>query len=235
MAENPKNYKLLIILIQVVLIFISSIIIISIIGNIKSKSKKIILLKGNGKLFSKSYSHISAIFSLEIILIIFYGIIFVSFCLEWFDEIKIIERVILFFLLVLQFLHLIYCLIIPVYLKEFKYIINSNKDEDESMIKELYFIKSNYIGAICISYIFLIILLFFDFILFIDYNKIFDTRILLKYLSENLCQGFNKKDNIDQNKKKDIIKKTKIIKQIYDNNLREEIKNLKEKIDYKYI
>jgi len=235
MAENPKNYKLLIILIQVVLIFISSIIIISIIGNIKSKSKKIILLKGNGKLFSKSYSHISAIFSLEIILIIFYGIIFVSFCLEWFDEIKIIERVILFFLLVLQFLHLIYCLIIPVYLKEFKYIINSNKDEDESMIKELYFIKSNYIGAICISYIFLIILLFFDFILFIDYNKIFDTRILLKYLSENLCQGFNKKDNIEQNKKKDIIKKTKIIKQIYDNNLREEIKNLKEKIDYKYI
>lgn len=235
MAENSKNYKLFFILIQVILIFISSIIIISIIGNIKSKSKKIILLKGNEKLFSKSYSHISAIFSLEIILIIFYGIIFVFFCLEWFDEIKIIERVIVFFLLVLQFLHLIYCLIIPVYLKEFKYIINSNKDEDESMVKELYFIKSNYIGAICISYIFLIILLFFDFILFIDYNKIFDTKILLKYLSENLCQGFNKKDNIDQNKKKDIIKKTKLIKQIYDKNLREEIKNVKEKIDYKYI
>jgi hypothetical protein len=54
-------------------------------------------------------------------------------------------------------------------------------------------------------------------------------------LSENLCQGFNKKNNIDQNKKKEIIKKTEIIKQIYSNNLREEIKKLKEKIDYKYI
>lgn len=235
MAEHSKNYKLFIILIQVVLIFISSIIIISIIGNIKSKSKKIILLKGNETLFSKSYSHISAIFSIEIILIIFYGVIFVMFFLECFDEIKIIERIILFSLLVLQFLHLIYCLIIPVYLKEFKYIINSNKDEDASMVKELYFIKSNYIGAICISYIFLIILLFFDFILFLDYNKIFDVAVLLKYLSENLCQGFNKKNNIDQNKKKDIIKKTKIIKQIYEKNLREEIKKLKEKIDYKYI
>ena len=235
MAEHSKNYKLFIILIQVVLIFISSIIIISIIGNIKSKSKKISLLKGNGTLFSKSYSHISAIFSIEIILIIFYGVIFVMFFLECFDEIKIIERIILFSLLVLQFLHLIYCLIIPVYLKEFKYIINSNEDEDVSMVKELNFIKSNYIGAICISYIFLIILLFFDFILFLDYNKIFDVEVLLKYLSENLCQGFNKKNNIDQKKKKDIIKKTEIIKQIYSNNLREEIKKLKEKIDYKYI
>jgi hypothetical protein len=217
------------------LIFISSIIIISIIGNIKSKSKKISLFKGNGTLFSKSYSHISAIFSLEIILIFAYGIIFVFFCLEKFDEIKIVEIIILFLLILLQFLHLIYCIIIPVYLNEFKYIINSNENKDASIVKELYFIKSNYIGAICISYIFLIILLFFDFILFLDYNKIFDVEVLLKYLSENLCQGFNKKNNIDQNKKKDIIKKTKIIKQIYEKNLREEIKKLKEKIDYKYI
>jgi glucan phosphoethanolaminetransferase (alkaline phosphatase superfamily) len=217
------------------LIFISSIIIISIIGNIKSKSKKISLFKGNGTLFSKSYSHISAIFSLEIILIFVYTIIFVFFCLEYFDEIKIIERVILFLLLTLQFLHLIYCVIIPVYLKEFKYIINSNEDEDESMVKELYFIKSNYIGAICISYIFLIILLFFDFILFIDYNKIFNVEVLLKYLGENLCQGFNKKDNVDQNKKNEIIKKNKIIKDIFANELRDEIKNLKEKFNYKYI
>jgi hypothetical protein len=227
MAENSKNYKLFIILIQVILIFISSIIIISIIGNIKSKSKKISLFKGNGTLFSKSYSHISAIFSLEIILIFVYTIIFVFFCLEYFDEIKIIERVILFLLLTLQFLHLIYCVIIPVYLKEFKYIINSNEDEDESMVKELYFIKSNYIGAICISYIFLIILLFFDFILFIDYNKIFNVEVLLKYLGENLCQGFNKKDNVAQKKKNEIIKKTKIIKNIYVEDLIEEIKNLK--------
>ena len=109
----------------------------------------------------------------------------------------------------LQFIHLIYCVIIPVYLKEFKYIINSNEDEDESMVKELYFIKSNYIGAICISNIFLIILLFFDFILFIDFNKIFNVEVLLKYLGENLCQGFNKKDNVDQNKKNEINKKLK--------------------------
>jgi len=235
MAENRKNYKLFIILIQVILIFISSIIIISIIGNIKSKSKKINLLKGNGTFFSKSYSHISAIFSLEIILIIAYSIIFVFFCLECFDEINIIERVVLFLLLALQFLHLIFCVIIPVYLKEFGYIINLNKDEDETMIKELYFIKSNYIGAICISYIFLIILLFFDFILFIDYNKIFDVEILLKYLGENLCQGFNKNDNVDQNKKNEINKKTQKIKEIFAEDLRNEIKNLKEKFDYKYI
>ena len=77
------------------------------------------------------------------------------------------------------------------------------------MVKELYFIKSNYIGAICISNIFLIILLFFDFILFIDFNKIFNVEVLLKYLGENLCQGFNKKDNVDQNKKNEINKKLK--------------------------
>jgi hypothetical protein len=81
MAENSKNYKLFIILIQVALIFISSIIIISILGNIKSKSKKISLLRGNEILFSQSYSAISAIFSLEIILIVAYGIIFVFFLL----------------------------------------------------------------------------------------------------------------------------------------------------------
>jgi hypothetical protein len=235
MADNSKNYKLFIILIQVVLIFISSIIIISIIGNIKSKSKKISLLNGNRILFSKSYSHISTIFSLEIILIFAYGIIFVFFCLEKFDEIKIVEIIILFLLILLQFLHLIYCIIIPVYLNEFKYIINSNENKDASIVKELYFIKSNYIGAICISYIFLIILLFFDFILFIDYNKIFNVEILLKYLGENLCQGFNKKDNVDQNKKNEIIKKNRIIKDIFANELRDKIKNLKEKVNYKYI
>ena len=122
MADNSKKYKLFIILIQVVLIFISSIIIISILGNIKSKSKKISLLIGNEILFSQSYSAISAIFSLEIILIVAYGIIFVFFCLEIFNDINIIERVLLFLLLLLQFLHIIYCVIIPVYLKEFKYI-----------------------------------------------------------------------------------------------------------------
>ena len=235
MADNSKKYKLFIILIQVVLIFISSIIIISILGNIKSKSKKISLLRGNEILFSQSYSAISAIFSLEIILIVAYGIIFVFFCLEIFNDINIIERVLLFLLLILQFLHIIYCVIIPVYLKEFKYIINSNEDEDESMVKELYFIKSNYIGAICISYIFLIFLLFFDFILIIDYTKIFNVEILLKYLGENLCQGFNKKDNVDQNKKNEIIKKNKIIKDIFANELRNEIKDLKEEVNYKYI
>ena len=227
MAEHSKNYKLFIILIQVVLIFISSIIIISIIGNIKSKSKKIILLKGNETLFSKSYSHISAIFSIEIILIIFYGVIFVMFFLECFDEIKIIERIILFSLLVLQFLHLIYCLIIPVYLKEFKYIINSNKDEDASMVKELYFIKSNYIGAICISYIFLIIMIFIDFILLLDYNKIFDVEILLKFLGEVLCAGFNEKQRIIE-LKRIADQKTQEIREIFANNLREEIKRKNE-------
>ena len=102
MAENKKNYKLFIILIQVILIFISSIIIISIIGNIKSNSKIANkFIKRNRTLFSKSYSHINAIFSLEIILIVAYSIIFVFFCLEIFDEIKIIEMVILFLLLAL--------------------------------------------------------------------------------------------------------------------------------------
>jgi hypothetical protein len=110
MADNSKKYKLFIILIQVVLIFISSIIIISILGNIKSKSKKISLLIGNEILFSQSYSAISAIFSLEIILIVAYGIIFVFFCLEIFNDINIIERVLLFLLLLLQFLHIIYCI-----------------------------------------------------------------------------------------------------------------------------
>jgi len=232
MAENSKNNKIFIMLIQVVLIFISSIIIISIYGSIKSKSKKISLLKGNEILFSKSYSAISGIFSVEIILIFVFGAIVAFFCLECLNDIKIIERVMIFLLLTLQFLHLINCIIIPIYLKEFKYILKSNKNEDASIVKELYFIKSNYIGAICISYIFLIIYLFFDLILLLDYNKIFNVGILLKYLGEKLCQGFN---NIDQAKKEEAIKKTKEIKNIFADNLREEIMKFKEKYDYKYI
>ena len=83
-------------------------------------------------------------------------------------------------------------------------------------------IKSNYTGAICISYIFLIIFLFFSFILLIDYNKIFDVRILIKFLGEVLCAGFNERNRITQ-LKKEAKEKTKQIKEIYANNLREEI------------
>jgi hypothetical protein len=54
-------------------------------------------------------------------------------------------------------------------------------------------------------------------------------------LGENLCQGFNKKDNVDQNKKNEINKKTQKIKEIFAEDLRDEIKNLKETFNYKYI
>jgi hypothetical protein len=54
-------------------------------------------------------------------------------------------------------------------------------------------------------------------------------------LGKNLCKGFKKKDNVVQKKKNEIIKKTKIIKNIYAEVLSEEIKNLKENVDYKYI
>jgi hypothetical protein len=84
-------------------------------------------------------------------------------------------------------------------------------------------IKSNYIGAICISYIFLIIMIFIDFILLLDYNKIFDVEILLKFLGEVLCAGFNERNKITE-LRREANQKTNQIREIFANNLREEIK-----------
>jgi hypothetical protein len=97
--------------------------------------------------------------------------------------------------------------------------------DDKLEIGVLDEIKSNYTGAICISYIFLIILLFFNFILLIDYNKIFDVGILIKFLGEVLCAGFNEKQKIIE-LKRTADKKTQEIREIFANNLREEIKRI---------
>ena len=226
MTEISRNYKLYIILAQIAMIFISSIIIISIIGTIKTKSK-VYLLEKSEKFFLESYRAISAIFSLEFILTFFYGIIFAFYCLKIID-IKLTERIIILLFLILFFLHLIYCVIIPIYFNDFKCIINlleyKKKYKDDKLeIGVLDEIKSNYTGAICISYIFLIILLFFNFILLIDYNKIFDVGILIKFLGEVLCAGFNERNKITE-LRREANQKTNQIREIFANNLREEIK-----------
>ena len=227
MQENSKDYKSYTILTHNALIFISSIIIISIIGNIKSKSTDDIL-DSNKKFFKESYKAISAIFSLQFILEFFYGIYFAIKCSGSIKN-KIEERIILFFFLLLQFLHLIYCVIIPIYLNDFKYIINiiqkQHENEKELNLGVLDAIRSNYIGAICISCIFLIIFFFIDFILLLDYNQILDVGILFKFLGEYLCAGFNERQKITE-LKKEADKKTKEIGDIFANNLREDIKKI---------
>jgi hypothetical protein len=42
-------------------------------------------------------------------------------------------------------------------------------------------------------------MIFIDFILLLDYNKIFDVEILLKFLGEVLCAGFNEKQKMIKN------------------------------------
>lgn len=227
MAQISKKYKTYFILTQNSLIFLGSIIIMSINGTIKSKSYGSILSE-NENFFSESYSAISAVFSFEFILTFFYAIFFIIYCLDSFN-IKIIERIMLLLFLILLFLHLIYCVIIPIYYKDFKCIINlieeKNKNKKDFSSGVLEDIKSNYIGAICISYIFLIFMIFIDFILLLDYNKIFNAEILLKFLGEVLCAGFNEKQRIIE-LKREADQKTKEIREIFANNLREEIRRI---------
>ena len=227
MPQISKNYKSYFILTQNSLIFLSSIIIMSINGTIKTKSN-VYFLEGSEIFFSKSYAAISAVFSLEFILIFFYALFFIIYCLASF-YIKIIERVMLLLFLILLFLHLIYCVIIPIYYKDFKCIMNlveeKNNGDKNFSSGALEDIKSNYIGAICISYIFLIFMIFIDFILLLDYNKIFDVEILLKFLGEVLCAGFNEKQRIIE-LKREADQKTQEIRELFANNLREEIRRI---------
>ena len=231
MPQISKNYKFYFILTQNSMVFLSSIIIMSINGSIKSKSKNILFyFRENENFFSESYKAISAIFSIEFISTFFYAILFIIYCLDSF-YIKIVERIMLLFFLILLFLHLIYCVIIPIYYNDFKCIMNliEEKNKNNKYFSSGVFedIKSNYIGAICISYIFLIIMIFIDFILLLDYNKIFDVEILLKFLGEVLCAGFNEKQKIIE-LKRTADQKTQEIREIFANNLREEIKRKKE-------
>ena len=126
MPQISKNYKFYFILTQNSMIFLSSIIIMSINGSIKSKSKNILFyFRENENFFSESYKAISAIFSIEFISTFFYAILFIIYCLDSF-YIKIVERIMLLFFLILLFLHLIYCVIIPIYYNDFKCINEFN-------------------------------------------------------------------------------------------------------------
>lgn len=208
-----KKYRLSVFIIIIILLFIISIIIISLFGKIKSKSKSMSILLPSRQLFSNNYSAISAIFSLEIILIVaFFGI----FLYNYIKEIKeYYEILLLIIVIVCNFLYLINCIIIPIYLKEFKYIINSNINESQSILEELNNILSYYTGAITSCYIFLVLLLFLDFILLNLYNNLLcNSEIFITFLLDFFCHSFDEKGEIEKEYIKKINKKKQITKEI---------------------
>lgn len=236
MEQNLANYRLVISIIIIIIIFIISIIIISTFATINTKSKKVILLIDSRQLFSRNYSAISAIFSLEIILIfIFFILIIVEKTIK-----ENLEIVILIISLLCQFLYLINCVIIPIFLKEFRYIIKSNENEEHSFLKELNNIKSYYKGAIWICYIFLVFILFLDFILLNLFKKLFfNAEAFITFLLETFCHGFYEKDDIKnkekENKEKKIERKklTEEIKKLLAEEMNIKINEYKNKIKEK--
>ena len=171
--EKIKNYPMAIITILMGLIFILSIGIIGTFGTIKSKSRKMSYLNvlEQQKFFSNNYSAISAIFPLEVILFVEFIILFIILYIPQLYEGETLEKIMLFIFLICQLLYLINCVLIPVYLKEFKFIIKMYEDLNSSQLQKLKNLSGYYKGNIwALLYIFsyyLIIRLFtFKFISF---------------------------------------------------------------------
>ena len=234
--KNLNNYRLIISLILIILIFILSIIIVSTYGTIKSKSKKLNELKQSKNLFSKSFSAISAVFSFEIIFMFVYLILMIILkCYSRYEN--YLSKVMLFILIICHFLYLINLVIIPAYFQEFKFLIKSLINESNSIEKELNNIKSYYVGLIAISYIFLFIVLFFDFILLNLYKNIFfNSFVCLTFLIEIFFQGFYEKADIKELEKlmKKRKKLTQEIRQLLDEQLNKEIIMKKEEINTRF-
>jgi len=224
--ENVKNYPIIIMTILMVIIFILSISIMGTFGTIKSKSKKISFSNNEKELFSKNYSSISATFSFEIILFVIY---FFLFFIHFFHENKF-EKFMLFILIICEFLYLIDCVIIPVFLKEIKFIIKLNNGLPNH--KDIGEIGNHYKGLTWACYIFLVIILFIDFLLLNLYHNILcNTQSCLSSFVncflDMFCHTFTKKEGVDGLENSNLEQRNKI------NNLTEEIKNLlSESLDY---
>ena len=236
MTQNDfiKNIPLIIMISVVSIIIILSIAIIGTFGTIKSKSKKLPFLKDSKKLFSRSYSSISAIFSLELICILAFFIILYYL---WGSQ-KLFAVFLLYILC--NFLYLINCVIIPIYFKEFKFIVESAKAMNNTDLKELLSISKKFKGIMWSCYIFLIIFFLFDFILLNLYHRLcFDSEklcICIIYLFNDIFCSGKKKDY-----KKELVRKSNILNNEV-NLLTEEIKKLmydkkeiKNKINHKFI
>lgn len=234
--KNLNYYRLLISFILIILIFVLSIIIVSTYGTIKSKSKKLNELKQSKNLFSKSFSAISAVFSLIIIFMFVYLILMII--VKFFDgNENYLSKAMLFILIICHFLYLINLVIIPAYFEEFKFLIKSLINESNSIEKELNNIKSYYVGLIAISYIFLFVILFFDFILLNLYKNIFfNSVVCLTFLTEIFFQGFYEKP--DKKELEELMKErkklTQEIRQSLDEQLNKEIIMKKEEIKTKF-
>ena len=224
--KNVKNYPIIIMTILMVIIFILSISVMGTFGKIKSKSKKITFSSNEEILFSKNYSSISATFSFEIILFfVYFSLFFLHFFLE-----KIFERFMLFILIICELLYLIDCVIIPVFLKEIKFIIKLNNGLPN--YKDIRDIGSYYKGLIWACYIFLVIILFIDFLLLnLYHNMLCNTESFLSSFIncflDMFCHTFTKKEGIDG------LENTNLEQRNQMNSLTEEIKNLlSERLDY---
>lgn len=235
--EKIQNYPIAIITILMGLIFILSIAIIGTFGTIKSKSKKISTLNKSNQLFSKNYSAISATFSFEVILFVAFIILFVIiYCIK-FDKVELVKKIMLFILIICQFLYLINCILMPVYLKEYKYIIElcekilldssqlAHAYLNQEKLKKIKDISGYYKGIIWTCYIFLIIILLLDCLLLNLYHFIFCNTgsclfSFVNWFLDMFCNSFYKQQGSTTLETQNEGKRNKI------NNLTDEIKEL---------
>ena len=224
---NLNNYSLTLLIVLMSLIFILSTAIIGTFGNIKSKSKKLSFLEDSKQLFSRNYSAIAAIFSLEFLLVIAFIIVIII----RFMSNENIEFLLIYFYFLGQFLYFIICVIIPIYYKEYKFIIKVAENINHPDLNELLDIASEYKGIIWGSYIFLIIFVLLDFLLLNLYHYLFCNtgkfvRSFINCFLEIFCAAFHKK------KKEIEIKEqlTEEIKELLSEKLSKEITDKKKSI-----
>lgn len=239
--DNIKHYPVIIITIIMTLIFIISIIIIAILGSIKTKGNNISILNNYQTFFSKSYSAICATFSLEVIFFFAFIILLIIHCYSEED----LELFMLYDLFICNFLYLVNCIIIPVYYKDYKFILTSVYEET-TYEKLLSKISSHYCGAICICYIFLFIILIIDFLLMNLYHNLFCNtgkflysfvNFFIDFFCHTICnksQNANEEEIENSSKTKQIDNLTKEIKNLLAENLYIKVKNKKSEYVEKY-
>lgn len=189
-------YSRIVILIILSIEFILNITCIAIIGEVKDSTKKL----DEKDIFKEHYKSISAIFALFFINFAIFLLVFIinctcqkSDCSQPFDflfiDLNHFITLITFF--ICQFLYLIQCIIIPVYLQRVKNIINKNYYY-YSLDKIKHEAIKKYTSLTVVIYVFLFIILFLNFIVMNLYREICCKMESICKLTENCCENFGR-------------------------------------------
>ena len=147
------------------------------------------------EIFSTQYKSISAIFSLFFIAFIFFIVAFIITCKnkfnmpENYDSFFHILFLVIFY--ICQFLYFMYCVIIPIYFQRVKKLLSEeNTEENKNLHKDYNIIVRDYRALASVCYVFLFIILFFNFTILNLYKKICCNMERICLQTENCCKNF---------------------------------------------